>query len=294
MSFSADIKKRICEAEDGCSFCAAAETAGIIEFAGRLRNGEIYIVTENPDTAERLRSLLKTAFGFDTGYLFNANKRSYTFVISDNNMIDNITSALHLFSGTEKEKNEDTAPLKCCRKAYVRGAFLGGGSISDPQKSYHLEFGTRNKAAAEYLCRLLAEENIPVKVTIRKQYYIAYTKSSEVITDILGQMRAYTAVMDFYNISAEKEMRNNINRVVNCETANLDKTVKAAVKHINAINKIKKKTGLDFLGDDLQRTAELRLEYPEKSLSELGKLLGVGRSGVNHRLMKIMEIAEDL
>lgn len=294
MSFSADIKKQICGIENECNFCNGSELAGIIEFAGRIKDDKIYIVTENTDTAERFKGLYKQVFGFDIEYIFNEKKHSYTFVIADDNIINNISSALYLFSGTENEKNEEVSPFDCCRGAYIRGAFLGGGSISDPKKSYHLEFDTRTKRTAEYLCRLLASYDIPVKVTIRKGHYISYTKSSEVIADILGKIHAYTAVMHFYNVSAEKEMRNDINRRVNCETANLDKTVKAAVKHIEAIEKIKAKSGLEILAPSLKETAILRIEYPEESLTELGQRLGIGKSGVNHRLAKIIEIAEGL
>jgi DNA-binding protein WhiA len=280
--------------ENDCSFCDASELAGIIEFAGRIKDGRIYVVTENSDTANRFKRLFKSVFGIDIEYDFNKNKNSFTFIIADNNIIDNVVSALCLFDGTEEEKNEQVSPFECCKNAYVRGAFLGGGSISDPNKGYHLEFDTKNKQTAEYLCRLFAFEDIPVKVTIRKMHYIAYTKASEVIAAILVRIHAYTAVMDFYNVSAEKEIRNDINRRVNCETANLDKTVRAAVRHIEAIEKIKKSGAFESLAPALKETALLRAEYPEESLTELAERLGIGKSGVNHRLTKIMEIAEDL
>ncbi|MCH5184636.1 MAG: DNA-binding protein WhiA [Oscillospiraceae bacterium] len=294
MSFSEDIKKRLCGIENDCPFCPASELAGIMEFAGRRAGGEIRVVTENTGTAQRLRLLIKGVFGFDISCRFNENKNSHTFVVSNENMTENIISALYLFTGAEKEKNEEVSPFDCCKGAYIRGAFLGGGSVSDPKKRYHLEFDTKNKSAAEYLCRVLALDDIPVKVTVRKNHYITYTKSSEVIADILGRIHAYTAVMDFYNISAEKEIRNDINRRVNCETANMDKTARASVKHIEAIERIRDTIGLETLTETLWETARARMEYPEESLAELAVRLGVGKSGVNHRLAKLMEMAEDL
>lgn len=289
MSFSEDIKKQICAVPCGCSFCEKSELSGIFEFAGKRTDAGICLITENHNTQVLFCRLLKKVAGICAEYEYNENKHSYSFTINN----DNILSSLYLFTDEEK-KNKFVSPNECCRGAYLRGAFLGGGSISDPRKGYHLEFDTKEKPPAEYLCRLLAADNIPVKVTMRKNHYIVYTKSSLAAADILGKMKMYTAVMDFYNISAEKEIRNDINRRVNCETANLDKTVKAAVRHIEAIKKIERTKGLGILPDFLMQTAKLRIEYPEDSLTELAAKLGIGKSGVNHRLAKIIETAENL
>lgn len=292
MSFSEDIKYQICNIPAECRQCEKSQLAGIIEFAGRQTGSGVLVVTENFSTYSLFRRLLKNTFriGIDTADIASG-RYSYSFDAAD---CKDILSSLYLFMNAEEEKNKFVSPKECCRSAYLRGAFLGGGSILDPRRGYHLEFDTKEKNPAEYLCRLLAADNIPVKVTMRKNHYIVYTKSSEVIADILGKMKIYTAVMDFYNISAEKEIRNDINRRVNCETANLDKTAKAAVKHIEAIRKIEKTAGLGILSDILRQTAKMRIEYPEDSLAELSARLGVGKSGVNHRLTKIIEIAEEL
>lgn len=292
MSFSEDIKYRICNIPAGCRQCEKSELAGIMEFAGRKTDSGMLVVTENRSTYSLFRQLLKNTFGIGGDDTYSV-RRSYSFAAIGADC-EKIISSLYLFMNAEEEKNTLVSPEECCRSAYLRGAFLGGGSIIDPRRGYHLEFDTKEKNPAEYLCRLLAADNIPVKVTMRKNHYIVYTKSSEVIADILGKMKVYTAVMDFYNISAEKEIRNDINRRVNCETANLDKTVRAAVRHIEAIKKIERTAGLAVLPDNLLRTAKMRVEYPEDTLTELAAKLGIGKSGVNHRLTKIIEIAEDL
>lgn len=280
MSFSEAIKKQLCAAQGCCGSCDRAELAGILDFAGKNIGSTYYVTTENQDTQQRLRQLLKNIFNIDAEYAFNENKHSYSFAVS-------------MDSAPAKPDISAQVP-ECCTGAYLRGAFLGGGSICDPRKGYHLEFDTKQKPSAEYLCRLLALDNIPVKVTTRKNHYIVYTKSSGTAADILGKMKLYTAVMELYNVSAEKEMRNDINRRVNCETANLDKTVKASVRHIEAIKKIERTKGLGILPDYLKQTALLRAEYPEDSLTELAARLGMGKSGVNHRLAKIIEIAKQV
>jgi len=292
LSFSADTKKQLCGTKIGCEHCAASELAGIMDFSASIKGSSISLVTENTDTADRIKYLFDDVFGFDIRYAFNENNHSYAFLIQDENMTENIK--FYLQSGSESEKNLFVSPFDCCKGSYIRGAFLGGGSVSDPHKGYHLEFDTKCKASAEYLCRLLAFYDIPVKITIRKSHYIAYTKSSEVIAEILGRMGAFGSTMEFYNISAEKEVRNNLNRIVNCETYNMNKTTKAAVKQISAINKIKNSIGLGSLEEPLRKTAILRMRHPYESLNELAKRLGIGRSGVNHRLARLMEIAEDI
>ena len=175
----------------------------------------------------------------------------------------------------------------CCRRAYIRGAFISVGSVNDPEKNYHLEFVLADLSAAEQLRDLINAFGLDAKVVERKEHYIVYLKEGEQIVDLLNIMEAPLALMDLENVRIVKEMRNDINRKVNCETANLNKVVGAAVKQLEDINYIEETIGLARLP---------RLEYPDRSLKELGSFLmtPVGKSGVNHRLRKISSIAEAL
>ena len=184
----------------------------------------------------------------------------------------------------------------CCRRAYIRGAFLASGSISDPEKGYHFEIVCPEEAQAGQLCGMLESFGVEAKVTLRKGSHILYVKEGSQIADILNVMEAHVGLMKFENVRILKEMRNSVNRQVNCETANLNKTVSAAVKQIEDIQYIQKTIGFGKLPENLAETARLRLEQPGLSLKELGQLLTppVGKSGVNHRLRKLSSIAEEL
>ena len=184
----------------------------------------------------------------------------------------------------------------CCRRAYIRGAFISVGSVNDPEKNYHLEFVLADLSAAEQLRDLINAFGLDAKVVERKEHYIVYLKEGEQIVDLLNIMEAPLALMDLENVRIVKEMRNDINRKVNCETANLNKVVGAAVKQLEDINYIEETIGLARLPEQLAEVARVRLEYPDRSLKELGSFLmtPVGKSGVNHRLRKISSIAEAL
>lgn len=182
----------------------------------------------------------------------------------------------------------------CCKRAYIRGAFLAAGSISNPNKSYHFEIVCRTMEQAKQLQEVINSFDMDAKVVERKKHYIVYLKEGSQIVDILNVMEAHVALMNLENVRILKEMRNSVNRKVNCETANISKTVNAAVKQLEDITYIRDKIGLESLPDNLREIARLRLEYPEAPLKELGTYLNppVGKSGVNHRLRKISIIAE--
>ena len=182
------------------------------------------------------------------------------------------------------------------KRAYIRGAFLGGGSISNPEKTYHLEFVTHNLDYAKELSDLINSYGLSSKVIQRKSSYVIYIKEGEQIVDLLNIIGAHSSLLELENIRIMKEMRNNVNRLVNCETANLSKTVNAAVRQVESIKMIQNEIGLNRLPKNLREIAELRLEYPDESLKELGAMLNppVGKSGVNHRLRRIEKIAEEL
>ena len=184
----------------------------------------------------------------------------------------------------------------CCRRAYIRGAFLAAGSVNDPKKNYHLEFVLAERETAEQLQGLINSFRLEAKVVERKEHFVVYLKEGEQIVDLLNVMEAPVALMDLENVRIVKEMRNDINRKVNCETANLNKVVGAAVKQLEDIAYIEETIGLSSLSEQLEEVARLRLKYPDTSLKELGSYLAapVGKSGVNHRLRKISNIAETL
>ncbi len=184
----------------------------------------------------------------------------------------------------------------CCKQAFIRGAFIAGGSVTNPEKGYHLEIVCDTKETAELMIDIIRDFDIDAKLTERKHFYVVYIKDGSMIVDLLNVMGAHASLMDMENVRILKEVRNRINRNVNCETANLNKTVNAAVKQIEDIKYIESKKGLKYLPDNLRRIAEIRMEEPELSLIDLGKMLDppLGKSGVNHRLRKISEIAGEL
>lgn len=184
----------------------------------------------------------------------------------------------------------------CCKRAYIRGAFLAGGSISDPNKSYHFEIVCRSIPQAEQLRDVINSFDMDAKIVARKKYQVVYLKEGSQIVDILNIMEAHVALMNLENVRILKEMRNSVNRKVNCETANISKTVNAAVKQLADIEYIRETAGLSYLPENLKEMALLRLEYPDAPLAELGTYLNppVGKSGVNHRLRRISEMADSL
>ncbi|MBQ9608569.1 MAG: DNA-binding protein WhiA [Lachnospiraceae bacterium] len=184
----------------------------------------------------------------------------------------------------------------CCKQAYIRGAFIAGGSVTNPEKGYHLEIVCNSIKKAELLVDIIKDFDIEAKIVIRKKSYVCYIKDGSMIVDLLNVMGAHSSLMDMENVRILKDVRNTVNRKVNCETANLNKTVSAAVKQIEDIKYIDKVKGLKYLPDNLRSLALLRMEEPEMSLIDLGQCLSppLGKSGVNHRLRKISEIANEL
>lgn len=184
----------------------------------------------------------------------------------------------------------------CCKRAFLRGAFLSSGSISDPQKSYHFEVVCQDEAQAQLLQELYRAFELDAKIVQRKKYYIVYLKEGAQIVDALNVMGAYVALMNLENVRIVKEMRGSVNRIVNCETANINKVVGAAYRQVEDIRYIQSRIGLDELPPALREIALIRMEYPDSSLKELGELCDppVGKSGVNHRLRKLGEIAAKL
>lgn len=292
MSFCSDIKDRISANENNCDFCNRAQLAAMVRYGGRLHEDKIVFTTENRNVANCAIELIHKNFGLRTGYFYKEKSRLYDIVVDDVSAVENICDALMMY-GFE---DESIIPFECCLNAYIKGAFLGGGSISNPHKSYHLEFDAKYQSEADRICELLNRLNIPSKITCRKKHYVVYIKEYSAIADVLGVIGDTNSAFDIYNISIEKDVRNNINRQMNCENANMDKIADAYKKHLLAIEKIKRTIGLDKLPDTLQEIAEVRVKYPEDGLKQLGERLEnpIGKSGVNHRLNRIMSIADEI
>lgn len=288
MSFSSDVKEELEKVIPSSRHCQLAELAAIIHLGCRIEIDEtnqdqITILSENPFASRKYFTLLKK-----------------TFIINENAV--KILQAVKVLDerGHMNPLSEETNPLliknSCCMRAFLRGAFLCIGSMSDPQKGYHLEFVCENEAQALQIQQVIGSFEIDARIVRRKKYHVVYLKEGAGIVDLLNVMGAHLSLMLLENLRVEKEVRNSINRQVNCEAANITKTVNAASKQIEDILLLQKNYGLSNLPDNLRQMAEIRLEHPESSLQELGGYLNppVGKSGVNHRLRKLGEIAEKI
>ena len=311
MSFSSKVKGEICRYSDISKEEALAELSAIMKVSGTIAFSGLglsfRITTENPASAKLIFLLLKEHFNIHSKLMVkksNSLKKNniYMVVIDESMGVRELLSTTGIFKEVDGIMNLDYSIEKEMiesdetKRAYIRGAFLGGGSISNPEKTYHLEFVTHSEEYANELCKLINSFGLNSKVIQRKNSHIIYIKEGEQIVDLLNILGAHTCLLELENIRIKKEMRNNVNRLVNCETANLSKTVNAAVRQVESIELIKASVGLQRLPKNLQEIAELRLQYPEESLKELGEMLDppIGKSGVNHRLRKIEKIAEEV
>lgn len=311
MSFSSNIKKELTCVPLGPRHCIIAEIAAMLLMAGEISyEDEAYKVkfqTENAAIARKYFTMVKKAFNINTEVVLKTSKKfqkkqTYILQIKDKACSEKLlrtTTLLREESGKSIIKSTiDGATIQsiCCKRAYLRGAFLGAGSVSDPEKGYHLEFVSPTQKHAEYLREIMHQLEMEAKIVPRKNNYVVYLKEGTQIVDLLNVIGAHIALMKLENVRIVKEVRNNVNRIVNCETANLKKTVSAAVRQMQDIEYIQDTVGIRYLPDNLQEIAIYRLEYPSATLKELGELLSppVGKSGINHRLKKVSEIADQI
>lgn len=289
MSFTQNLKAQFAMQDTVCQTCNISELAAIMRLLASYTKSGVVISTENEDVLSRINGLLSRVFKRNFEY---TNRNGSFKICLDSEFFTGVLAPRLMLFGDDKR----LFSKECCRGSYVRGMFLAAGSVSDPKKQYHMEFDIKHKGYAEKLCQVLKRTGIASKITERKGRSVVYIKEYSGIADCLGIMGAVGTAMEIYNISIEKEFRNNANRQSNCEVANIDKITKAATLQIEAIKKIEKKMGLSELPETLQEIARLRKEYPDESLKELGERLSppIGKSGVNHRLKRIVEIAETL
>ena len=310
MSFSAEVKEELLGHTAGTRHCQLAGIAAIITSIGYVGEQEgggkaLYLLSDNAQVLRKLFTLFKKAFNIVTSILEDVpdvriGGRIYSPVLTDTRQVEDVLMATKLMDkdGNIRDFAEGASPLvvknSCCKRAFLRDAFLCTGSISDPNKGYHMEFVCNHEGQAMLIKDLIESFDIEARIVLRKKYHVLYIKEGAGIVDLLNIMEAPISLMNLENLRIVKEMRNSINRKVNCEVANITKTVNAATKQIEDITFIRDQMGFKGLPDNLREMAEVRLEHPDATLLELGKFLDppVGKSGVNHRLRKLSELAD--
>lgn len=311
MSFSTDVKEELSEQFGNKRHCLIAEAAAIFTACGQIDKEEdgsyaAIMQTDNEAVARKYYTLIKKAFEVrpDAGLRkIPGQKRRGTYVLTVSGEAG--VRMLEAFYILKEDGqiccdggvcNPSLYQRPCCKRAFLRGAFLASGSISNPEKAYHYELVCQTKERAEQLKELMLEFDIEAGMVKRKNHFVVYVKEGSQLVDLLNVMEAHGALMELENVRIIREISGTVNRKVNCETANINKTVSAAVQQINDIILLRDRLGFDQLPEGLVEIAEARLAKPEASLKELGDSLDppVGKSGVNHRLRKIKEIANGL
>lgn len=312
MSFSREVKEELSRSISRARHCQLAEIGAILSMCGIIRISvydkiEIEVRTENSAVARKFHTLIRRCFHVCPQVLIRShsnNHKVHTYVQT----IEIHEEAIRILKATklmnhDGEIEEHLSILDnlliqrpCCKRAFIRGCFLATGSITDPEKAYHFEIVCNNLGKAEQVRNLLNFFELEAKIVERKRYFVVYIKEGARIVDALNVMEAHISLMNLENVRILKDMRNSVNRRVNCETANINKTVSAAVKQVEDIRYIRDHMGFGNLSDGLRQMAELRLAEPEMSLKDLGERLNppVGKSGVNHRLRKLSNIANEL
>lgn len=296
MSFSLNTKKEIYKIINN-RHCAIAELAAIVDYCADISYNPLFISisSENHFILDKFKNIIKYIFNVDI-LVSTDNGKSFKIFIYEEDLIHKIFNIINKNIYEEELYSSLIVNKICCKRAYIRGAFLSVGYICSPQKNYHLEFICDAYFQAENLKNLINFFDIDAKIIEKKDNFIVYIKEAEQIVELLNIIEAHQALLELENIRIFKDVRNNINRIVNCETANLNKIVSASVKQKENIEFIKKTVGLDYLPKPLKEIAILRLSNPDVSLQELSQMTNpvITKSGVNHRLKKINSIAENL
>ena len=298
MSFAYDVKAELCRVPLSRGCCAVAEGCGVLLYASTFSAGEVRIVTENDEFAARLPRLFQKAFGVKFDELPGEHKGGKLVLrITREEKLDAIWRALGYDRRAHFALHLNFALLEeeCCRASFLRGAFLAGGSVTDPQKRYHLELATSHVQAGREVEALLRDMGFEPKNVMRQGSLITYFKSSEHIADLLTLIGAPGRALEIVSAKIEKEMRNTVNRRVNCDAANLDKTVTAAIEQVEAFTRLTESGVINELPVKLQEVAVARLLQPELTLSELAATFDppLTKSCLNHRIRKLMDIAKE-
>ena len=286
MSFSSEVKNELAKRISPARHCQIAELAAILHFCGQYGRDEkgfytIGFQTENEAVVRKGFTLLKKTYNIEIGVTLSQQE---------------INGLQQKIGDLEEPVSRMLLKNSCCQRAFLRGAYLSVGSMSDPSKSYHLEFNCTDAAKARQLQEVIGYFDIESKIILRKKYYVVYLKEGSGIVDLLNVCEAPVSLMNLENLRILKEMRNSVNRRVNCETANIAKTVNAAARQVEDIEYIRDHYGFQNLPPALRDMAEVRMENPDLPLKELGECFDppIGKSGVNHRLRKLSDLAEKL
>ena len=292
MSFSAEVKTELCRAPRSRRCCAQAEAYGALLYCNTFRGDEVRIVTENGAFAQRLPALFKKAFKLSFDRLPQGEGKR-VFAVTDPAKL----TAIHQTFGADRNAlalhlNFAAVEESCCRAAFLRGAFLAGGSVTDPRKGYHLELATSHHSVSREVLALMRELGQEPKAAQRKGNAVLYFKQSDRIEDFLTCLGAPVAAMEVMNAKLERDIRGKVNRRVNCDAANLDKAVEAAMSQVEAIRRLEREGVLTALPDKLREVAALRLAHPEDTLSQLAERCDppITKSALNHRLRKLVEL----
>ena len=296
MSFSGEVKNELCRNAVSRECCACAEMYGVLLCCNTFTPREIRIITESEPFAQRLPKLLERAFGMSFDRLPCEEEQKFIFQITDEDKLRRIvdafgfdpsqSSVLHINFGLLEDE--------CCRGAFLRGVFLSGGSVTDPTKHYHLEMATSHTQASRELQALLTDMGHRPRQVTRGGYQVTYFKNCDQIEDLLTAIGAPLSAMNLMNLRVEKDLRNDVNRRVNCEAANLDKAVDAAQEQLSAIRLLYELDRVESLPDKLKETIILRETYPELTLAQLAAEFDppVSKSCLNHRLRKLIELSK--
>lgn len=309
MSFSSKVKEELYRHVSTARHCQLAELAAILHFCGSIGSGKegtfLQIRAENALVVRKSFTLLQKTFNIstETKVQREENGSGYFLTVSDPGTGRRILQSTRfldsggrLVSGLREPVSRMIIKNACCQRAFLRGAFLSAGSMSDPEKGYHLELVCGLLTQALQIRELLLGFEIEARIVRRKKYFVAYIKEGAGISDFLNVTEAHVALMEFENSRVVRDVRNTVNRRVNCETANIAKTVNAAARQVEDILWLQQRYGLENLPEGLRQMAQVRLEHPDAPLKELGAYLDppVGKSGVNHRLRKLCELAESI
>ena len=296
MSFSSEVKNELVKNEYERICCKKSLLYGMALYAKSFSFNYIAFQTENEATAVLFKTLMKELCNIDCGISISPSGKSFSVEIDDKAVCSRVMLYFgHAEHETSLKINFSNFTCQGCQNAFLAGVFLSCGTVSSPEKDYHLEFIVAYLNLTKSLVTLLQEMELEPKLTNRKGYHIIYFKDSEAIEDCLYMMGASSSMFDMMNVKIVKEIRNSANRRANCETANIEKTVRAAAPQLAAIMKLKKTGNFELLSPPLQEMAEMRLQNPDLSLSELAELFNppLSRSGANHRLKRIIDLANE-
>ena len=296
MSFCSNVKSEMCRAPISKSCCAVAEAYGVLLFCNTFTPTGLRIVTESKDFAQRLPKLFKRAFGIEFDQRPEGERGKQVFAVDQPEKLKKIYDAFGLeLTTVSLHVNLGVLEEECCRISFLRGAFMAGGSVTDPEKRYHLELATSHQRVSREVYALLMEQGFLPKDTVRGGNSILYCTQSDSIEDVLTALGAPVCAMQIMEAKVEKDLRNGVNRRVNCETANLGKAVDAAQEQLAAIRRLEADGRYAELPDKLRKTAELRKENPEATLLELAQMQDppLTKSAINHRMRKIMELSKE-